>query len=78
MVCLSTLTHYIFSLSVFLFTEQLISMEQFAEILCDDLDLSPVAFVPAIAQAMRQQVDAYPTDNILEEQSDQRVILKVD
>ncbi|XP_064648586.1 SWI/SNF-related matrix-associated actin-dependent regulator of chromatin subfamily B member 1-A-like [Lineus longissimus] len=57
--------------------EQLISMEQFAEILCDDLDLNPVAFVPAIAQAMRQQVDAFPTDNILEEQSDQRVILKL-
>ena len=37
-------------------TEQLITPEQFAEILCDDLDLNPISFVPAIAQAIRQQV----------------------
>lgn len=49
----------------------------FAEILCDDLDLSPLAFVPAIASAIRQQIESYPTDTILEEQTDQRVIIKV-
>lgn len=38
--------------------EQLITPEQFAEIMCDDLDLSPMTFVPAIAQAIRQQVSA--------------------
>ncbi len=36
-------------------TEQLITPEQYAEILCDDLDLNPIAFVPPIAQAIRQQ-----------------------
>lgn len=49
----------------------------FAEILCDDLDLNPLAFVPAIASAIRQQIESYPTDSILEDQTDQRVIIKV-
>ena len=51
--------------------------EMFAEILCDDLDLNPLAFVPAIASAIRQQIESYPTDSLLEEQTDQRVIIKV-
>lgn len=58
-------------------TETLITPEQFAEVLCDDLDLNPTAFVPAIAQAIRQQIDAFPLDSIIEEQYDQRVIIKV-
>jgi len=58
-------------------TEQLITPEQFAEILCDDLDLNPAHFLPAISQAIRQQIDTFPMDNILEEQEDQRVIIKV-
>ena len=37
-------------------TEQLITPEIFAEILCDDLDLNAMNFVPAIASAIRQQV----------------------
>lgn len=49
----------------------------FAEILCDDLDLNPLTFVPAIASAIRQQIESYPTDSILDEQTDQRVIIKV-
>lgn len=49
----------------------------FAEILCDDLDLNPLTFVPAIASAIRQQIDSYPSDGILDEQADQRVIIKV-
>lgn len=36
--------------------EQLITPEQFAEILCEDLDLKPMTFVPAIALAIKQQV----------------------
>ena len=59
------------------FPEKLMTPEMFAEILCDDLDLNPLAFVPAIASAIRQQIESYPTDSILEEQSDQRVIIKV-
>lgn len=51
--------------------------EMFAEILCDDLDLNPLAFVPAVASAIRQQIDSYPSDGLLEEQTDQRVIIKV-
>lgn len=51
--------------------------EMFAEILCDDLDLNPLTFVPAITSAVRQQIESYPTDSILDEQADQRVIIKV-
>ncbi|XP_064612411.1 SWI/SNF-related matrix-associated actin-dependent regulator of chromatin subfamily B member 1-like isoform X2 [Liolophura sinensis] len=57
--------------------ESIITPEQFAEILCDDLDLNPLNFVPSIAQAIRQQIEAFPTDNLLDEQKDQRVILKL-
>ena len=51
----------------------------FAEILCDDLDLNPVSFVPAIAQAIRQQIEAFPAESasLIEEQYDQRVIIKL-
>lgn len=61
----------------FVYSEQLITPEQFAEVLCDDLDLPAISFVPAIAQSIRQQIDAFPTDNLLEDQTDQRVVLKV-
>jgi len=57
--------------------ESLITPEQFAEVLCDDLDLNPLTFVPAIAQAIRQQIDGFPTDSIIEENCDQRVIIKL-
>ncbi|VDO03320.1 unnamed protein product [Rodentolepis nana] len=58
-------------------TEQLITPEQFAEILCDDLDLNPISFVPAIAQAIRQQVAGHPVENILSNQTDTRVIVRL-
>ncbi|UYV82732.1 SMARCB1 [Cordylochernes scorpioides] len=57
--------------------ESVITPEQFAEILCDDLDLPPLSFVPAISQSIRQQMEAFSTDNLLEDQTDQRVILKL-
>nr|CAI5869793.1 unnamed protein product [Callosobruchus analis] len=59
--------------------ESLITPEQFAEVLCDDLDLNPLTFVPAIAQAIRQQLEAFPNEppSIIEENSDQRVIIKL-
>ncbi|XP_032823685.1 SWI/SNF-related matrix-associated actin-dependent regulator of chromatin subfamily B member 1 isoform X2 [Petromyzon marinus] len=57
--------------------EKLITPEMFAEILCDDLDLNPLSFVPSIAAAIRSQVEAFPTDSILDDQSDQRVIVKL-
>ena len=57
----------------------MISPETFAEVLCDDLDLSPMQFVPAIAQAIRNQVKQYTTESeiALDKQTDQRVIIKV-
>lgn len=64
-------------LPFFLISEKLMTPEMFSEILCDDLDLNPLTFVPAIASAIRQQIESYPTDSILEDQSDQRVIIKV-
>lgn len=58
--------------------ETLITPEQFAEVLCDDLDLNPLTFVPAISQSIRQQVDAFPPDNLLlDDQFDQRVVIKL-
>jgi SWI/SNF-related matrix-associated actin-dependent regulator of chromatin subfamily B protein 1 len=54
-----------------------ITPEQFAEVLCDDLELPAQAFVPAIAQAIKQQVEAFPTENILDQQTDLRVLIKL-
>ena len=61
-------------------TETSVTPEMFAEILCDDLDLNPVNFVPAIAQVIRSQLDAYQAETVEvvdEKPADQRVILKV-
>ena len=59
--------------------ENLLTAEQFAEVLCDDLDLNPLNFVPAIAAAIQQQVESFPveSDNLLKDQKDQRVVLKL-
>ena len=34
----------------------MLSPDQFAEVLCDDLDLNPLHFVPAISAAINQQI----------------------
>ncbi|KRX62364.1 SWI/SNF-related matrix-associated actin-dependent regulator of chromatin subfamily B member 1 [Trichinella nativa] len=57
--------------------ESVITPEMFAEILCDDLELPPASFIPAIAQSIRQQLDAFCADNLLSDEPDQRVILKL-
>merc|ERR1712083_179104 len=59
--------------------ETMLAAEQFAEVLCDDLDLNPLNFVPAIAAAIQQQVESFPSesDNLLKEQKDQRVVIKL-
>ena len=36
--------------------DTMLSPDQFAEVLCDDLDLNPLHFVPAIAAAINQQI----------------------
>ena len=60
-------------------SETLISPDMYAEILCDDLDLNPIHFVPAISAAIQQQVDAYnaDADNLLKAQMDRRVVIKL-
>ncbi|XP_005112801.1 SWI/SNF-related matrix-associated actin-dependent regulator of chromatin subfamily B member 1-A [Aplysia californica] len=57
--------------------ETQITPEQFGEILCDDLDLNPINFIPAIAGAIRQQIENTSNPEAAEEQNDQRVIIKL-
>jgi len=74
-----SLTYLNFGPNVFLSSikEMLITPEIFAEILCDDLDLNPILFIPAISQSIRQQLDSHPSDNIIEDNTDQRVTIKL-
>lgn len=58
-------------------SEQLIQPEQFAEILCDDLDLNPVNFIPAIASAIKQQLSSGTSTEPDPGSTDQRVVIKV-
>ena len=60
-------------------SETLITPEVFSEVLCDDLDLPLASFVPAISQAIRQQVKQFAAepDIVLDDQIDQRVVMKV-
>lgn len=58
-------------------TESLITPEQFAEVLCDDLELPGSQFVSAIASSIRQQCDQFSTDMIPEDEEDRRIIIKV-
>lgn len=57
--------------------ETLISPEQFAEVLCDDLELPSSQFVSAIASSIRQQCDQFSADMIPEDEEDRRVIIKL-
>ncbi|XP_045503468.1 SWI/SNF-related matrix-associated actin-dependent regulator of chromatin subfamily B member 1-A isoform X1 [Colias croceus] len=59
--------------------ESIITPEQFAEVLCDDLELNTSTFIPAIASSIKQQIEAFPSEPpaILEEATDQRVIIKL-
>ena len=58
-------------------SETLITPEQFAELLCDDLELPSGPFVPAISSSIRQQCEQFSTDMIPEDEEDRRVIVKV-
>ena len=55
----------------------MLSPDQFAEVLCDDLDLNPLHFVPAITAAINQQIENFPTGDLLKAQQDRRVIIKL-
>lgn len=67
----------LFYFLILLSTESLLSPEQFAEILCDDLDLNPITFVPTIGAAIKQQLEACSSTEPDGDTSDQRVIIKV-
>ena len=55
----------------------MITPEQFAEILCDDLDLPSSSFSTAIASSIRHQCEQYSGDMIPDDEEDRRVIIKV-
>ena len=55
----------------------MITPEQFAQILCDDLDLPASSFAPAIVSSVKQQVEQFTPDMIPEDEEDRRVIIKV-
>ena len=58
-------------------TETMITPEQFAEVLCDDLDLPSSSFSAAIASSIRQQCEQFSGDMIPDDEEDRRVIIKV-
>jgi SWI/SNF-related matrix-associated actin-dependent regulator of chromatin subfamily B protein 1 len=53
------------------------SPEQFAQVLCDDLELPASSFVPAIAQSIKQQLDQFSSEMIPQDEEDRRVIIKL-
>ena len=55
----------------------MVTAEQFAEVLCDDLELPPGSFAGPIAQSIRQQCDQFSHDMIPDDEEDRRVIIKV-
>lgn len=65
--------------NLFYVSETHITPEQFAEVLCQDLDLNAQHFVPAIGQSIRQQLDSFPVDaeEVISGQDDQRVVIKL-
>ena len=52
-------------------------MENFAQVLCEDLELPTSSFAPAIVQSIKQQVENFSTDVIPQDEEDRRVIIKV-
>ncbi|KAF8930956.1 hypothetical protein BGZ58_007925 [Dissophora ornata] len=59
--------------------EQLMTPEQFAEILCDDLDLSVAKFVPEIAQSIRNQIAEFePIVEVQVPHEGSRVVIQLD
>ncbi|KAF9365109.1 Chromatin structure remodeling complex protein sfh1 [Mortierella sp. NVP85] len=59
--------------------EQLLTPEKFAEILCDDLDLSTAKFVPEIAQSIRTQIAEFePVAEVQVPHEGSRVVIQLD
>lgn len=57
--------------------EALITPEQFAEQLCDDLDLPASQFMAPVASQIRQQCEQFTSDLIPDDGDDRRVVIKV-
>lgn len=57
--------------------EMMLTPEQFAEVLCDDLDLPSGSFAGPIAQSIRQQCDQFSNEMIPEDEEDRRVVVKL-
>lgn len=64
-------------MELLMIAEMMLTPEQFAEILCDDLELPASSFAGPIAQSIRQQCEQFSTDMIPEDEEDRRVIVKV-
>ena len=60
-----------------LYPDPLLSVENFAQVLCEDLELPTSSFAPAIIQSIKQQVENFTTDVIPQDEEDRRVIIKV-
>ncbi|XP_019851780.1 PREDICTED: SWI/SNF-related matrix-associated actin-dependent regulator of chromatin subfamily B member 1-like [Amphimedon queenslandica] len=59
------------------FPDPLLSVENFAQVLCEDLELPTSSFAPAIIQSIKQQIDNFTTDVIPQDEEDRRVIIKL-
>ncbi|KAF9994493.1 Chromatin structure remodeling complex protein sfh1 [Modicella reniformis] len=59
--------------------EHLLTPEQFAEILCDDLDLNVSKFVPEIAQSLRSQIAEFePVAEVPVPNEGSRIVIQLD
>ena len=58
-------------------TEVLVTPEQFAEQLCDDLELPASQFMAPVASQIRQQCEQFSSDLIPDDGDDRRVVIKV-
>lgn len=58
--------------------ESLTSPDQFAELLCDDMELPAGLFMQPIASAIRAQIDQHPGDLVAMDDEDRRVPIKVE
>jgi len=54
-----------------------VTPEQFAEQLCDDLELPASQFMAPVASQIRQQCDQFTSDLIPDDGDDRRVVIKV-
>ena len=75
--CSKLSTYQVIHWLYFLPSEALITPEQFAEQLCDDLDLPASQFMASVASQIRQQCDQFTSDLIPDDGDDRRVVIKV-